>query len=165
MTGARDKSDWTKEWSDDDQDWWLPLDRPSAVELLQSALLRYVSWRSPITDDPMFSVRLPIEVWRIILDCALKGMHKGEGRHRPPLTHGDKVRREAIYAFAGKRAREEKELLAKRQKELLAKRQIAAEGEITTTEECEQKAAKEAQDLAQERYNWKVSISTIRKWM
>jgi hypothetical protein len=175
---------------DDDEDWW-PLDRPSAVELLQSALLRHeaglkkASWGAPITDDGTVSVRFPIEVWRVILDCALKGMHKGQGPSRPPLSRGDKVRREAIYADARKRKKElmalrqlllsiNRDLAArnisasdarKRKNELLAKYKITEEGKVTTTEDCEQQAAEEAQELGETRYAIKLSVSTIRRMM
>jgi len=162
MTGAQDKSD-------DDEDWW-PLDRPNAVELLQTVVNRYEArlkppWRSPLhADDGMLSVSLPIKFWRFILDSALKGMHKGQ-RHRPPLTRGDKARREVVAAFGRKRKIELMADARKRNKELLAKRKIPEEGEITTTEDCEEQAAKDAQELAQERYSIKLKISTIRKWM
>jgi hypothetical protein len=188
MTGAQGKSD-------DDEDWW-PLDRPNAVELLQTVVNRYEArlkppWRSPLhaddgmlsvslpikvwqvildsaltihTDDGMLSVSLPIKFWRFILDSALKGMHKGQ-RHRPPLTRGDKARREVVAAFGRKRKIELMADARKRNKELLAKRKIPEEGEITTTEDCEEQAAKDAQELAQERYSIKLKISTIRKWM
>lgn len=181
MTGTQDKSE-------DDEDWW-PLDRPSAVELLRSAVHRYeaglkASWASPIyTDDGMLSVRLPIGVWKLILDCALKGMHRGQGRHRPPLSRGDKIQREAIYAGARNRKKQlmalrrlllsiNRDLAARnisatdareRKKELLVKYKIEDEGYVKTTEDCEHQAAEEAQELGEKRYRIKLSEATIRR--
>ena len=86
---------------------------------------------------------MPIEVARAILDCALKGMHKGQGKRRPRLSHGDKLRRQAIIAFARKR-----------------KSELQASG--MTTIDAEYQAAEEARVLAKDRYSLKLAVQTIR---
>jgi hypothetical protein len=117
------------------------LTRADAVEWLEAQIIRA---RHRSADH----VGLSLPEAQLILAAAKAGQHKGQGRRRAPDTRGDRVRKQAIVAWAKRR-----------------------HGELLATEtmapwDAEQKAAEEAAELAHQRYGLAAfSASTIRRRM
>ena len=136
-------------------------DRQSCVELLELELLRrrpreltrgpdgksefLVGATRP--DDPL-TLTMPRYAWEHIVACAKAGQHKRQGR--PSDTRGDKLRKNAIVAFA-----------RQRKNELIATGTMAATG----ADSAEDQAVEEARVLANERYGLNLATETIRRLM
>jgi hypothetical protein len=121
-------------------------DRESAVEWLESEL-RFVdrTRRAPASE---YSVSLPYEVAVLVLDCARKGLRKGEGRGgNRRLGRFSKLRRMAVIWWAKSRKAE----------------LVATTG--GTSIKAENQAAEEASDFARERYRLKLAAETIKREM
>jgi hypothetical protein len=123
----------------EDEDEWFRLrtvDRQNAVELLQLEL-RLARIRGDAT------VTLPRDLLDIIGDCALKGLYKGQGRQRPRLSYGVRLRQQAVFLWAKRR-----------------KAELRAE---MTADDAEVKAADEASAFASGRYGLNLSANYIRR--
>jgi hypothetical protein len=128
---------------DDGENPWAA-DRQSAVEFLDLAVIRH---RRPNASDAR--IKLPLDVARLVLDCAKLGLHKGQGRRRPPLTHGDKLRQQAIAAWCKRR-----------------KAKLHGAGmKMTGANSAEDQALEDARDFASKRYNMNLSIKTLKRLM
>lgn len=118
-------------------------DRQSAVEVLRIEIARREA-RGSETE-----ITLPLEIARLILECAKKGVHKGQGRGRPRDSRGDKLKKQAIVSWALER------------KAKLHEQGIKATG----ANSAEDRAAEEARVLASERYGLSLAVTTIKRMM
>jgi hypothetical protein len=121
-------------------------DRESAVEWLESEL-RFVD-RTRLRTAPAseYSVSLPYDVAVLVLDCARKGLRKGQGRGGRRLGRFSNLWRMAPIWWAKSR-----------------KDELVATG--MTSIEAENQAAEEASDFARERYRLKLAAGTIKREM
>jgi hypothetical protein len=129
----------------------MTLDRASAVELLDFELFRATVLTpkrtgKQIADDA--TVTLPIDVARLVLDCAQKGLRKGEGRGARRHTRDEQLQRQGIVAWARQR-----------------KKRLQAADNTLTAVEAELQAAEEAQTLARKRFSIRLAADSIRRMM
>jgi hypothetical protein len=127
---------------------WYAARPKDAVEYLELEILRHdhsahrhLRDIGQPEDQTDATVTLPLDVARLVLACAQKGMRKGQGRRRPALSHMDRVTRAGIVAWA--RHRKAELIAAKDPSILINGRPSAAEAE--------KKAAKEACQFAIDR--------------
>jgi hypothetical protein len=95
------------------------------------------------TDD---EVSLTLPVARLLLDCARKGLHKGEGKGGIPHSRDKQFRRGNIY----NRAR-------------MNYQELRARGVLP--DQAKDEAAEEARLWGDERYNIDLSVNTIKRHM
>lgn len=112
-------------------------DRQNAVEELAGKIAEAAR-----TDD---EVSLTLPVARLLLDCARKGLHKGEGKGGIPHSRDKQFRRFNIY----NRAR--------------TNYQNRARG--VSPDQAKDEAAEEARQWGVKRYNINLAVSTIKRNM
>jgi hypothetical protein len=128
------------------------MNRKDAVEYLDHQIFRRERYSGRKLDQSGATVTLPLDVARVVLDCARLGMRKGMGRGSPPLSYDDHLIRDSIVAWT----RGEAKRIAKAERKSL--------------EEVEPKAAKRGHAYARDRFGVKYAASTIvrdlhrRRW-
>jgi hypothetical protein len=143
----------------EEQDRWWAASPKDAVEYLETkiwrcdlkALRHYHDTGRPFdqTDD---TVTLSLDAARLLLDCARKGMHKGQGRRRPSLSRWDRKIRDGWFAWARRR---KAKLIDTRDSSILDDhgRPSAAKAE--------EKAAEETRQFAHDRNGLNLATNTI----
>jgi hypothetical protein len=107
------------------------------------AAQRHQRYGGRARDQSEDTVTLPLDVARLVLACALKGMHKGMGRGSLSLSRDDRLIRDSIVAWT---RRERKRI---------------AQAERKSLEEVEGKAAKRGSAYALHRFGIKRAADTI----
>jgi hypothetical protein len=120
-------------------------DRRSAVAVLEMEIARRNARGSEN------AVSLPLDIARLVLECAKAGMHKGQGRRRPHDGYAVKQQKKAIAAYA-----------KQRKAELFATLKYSTK---TGANSAEDQALKEAVDFARERYGILLGTNTIKRLM
>jgi hypothetical protein len=130
--------------SDNWEDW--AKDRRSAVTLLRMEIDRIRKYKP---DEKWRKIELPDDIWTVILEASIDGIHKGGGRRRPPISHVEQLKQNAVVAFGRKRKRE----------------LIQSGMKATGANSAEDRAATEASDLLGTRYGMNLSTNTIKRKM
>jgi hypothetical protein len=123
------------------------------------AVRRYLAQQRglvPVDQLAALTITLPLATAYLVLECAQRGMRKGQGRGNIPLSEDERHNREDIIAWARRR---KAELIATRHPSILNDH-----GRPSATE-AEAKAAEEASDYGFDRYRVRPAKSTIIRGM
>jgi hypothetical protein len=137
-------------------------DRESAVEWLQSEL-RFVDRTTKGAPASEYSVSLPYDVAVLVLECARKGLRKGQGRGgNRRRGRFSQLRRMAVIWWAKSR---KAELVAEAEQQRAEQRQSRRARRPSSRADLELEAAREASDYAHKRYGLNLAVGTIKREM
>jgi hypothetical protein len=125
------------------------------------AIRRYLAEQQGIYPDRLadLTITLPLYTAYLVLECARKGMRKGQGRGNIPLSHDKRVARKNIIAWAKRR---KAKLIATRHEDILVG---PSDHQRPSAAKAEAKAADEASDFGWDRHGVRLAVNTIIRGM